>query len=120
MPAGCGKQPSPPPGTSGVIPEHWPRQCWVTTMTSEAYKEPMLRSVVCACVLVIGGGVVAGCGGSSSRPRPPSMASLARTFIQHGHPLPPSHSHLVHYGWHLDPSGSHCTAREDTQTLGEG
>jgi hypothetical protein len=91
----------------------------VTTMTGEAYKEPMLRSVVCACVLVIGAGVVAGCGGSSSRPPPPSMASLARTFIQHGHPLPPSYSDRVHYGWHVDPSRSHCTAR-DSQTLGEG
>lgn len=92
---------------------------WVTTMTGEAYKEPMLRSVVCACVLVIGEGVVVGCGGSSSKPLPPSMAALARTFIQHGHPLPPSYSDLVHYGWRVDPSRSHCTAR-DTGTLGEG
>jgi hypothetical protein len=88
-------------------------------MTGEAYKEPMLRSVLCACVVVIGEGVVVGCGGSSSKPLPPSMAALARTFIQHGHPLPPSYSDLVHYGWRVDPSRSHCTAR-DTGTLGEG
>lgn len=80
----------------------------------------MLRSVVWACVFVIGGGVVAGCGGSSSKkPPPPSMASFARTFVQHGHPLRPTYSDLVHYGWHVDLSRSHCTARDD-QTLGEG
>ena len=46
--------------------------------------------------------------------------TLAHTFIQHDHPLPPSSSDLVHYGWRLDPSRSHCTARNDTPTLGEG
>src|SRR3954447_4644571 len=81
----------------------------------------MLRSVVCACVLAIGSGVVAGvgCGASSSKPSPPSMASLARTFIQHGHPRPPSYIDLVHYGWQVDPSRSQCIAR-DAHTLGEG
>jgi hypothetical protein len=81
----------------------------------------MLRSVVCACVLAFGGGVLAGCGTSSSKSAasPPSTASFARMFIQHEHPLPPSHSDSVHFGWHLDPSRSHCTTR-DTGSLGEG
>ena len=47
------------------------------------------------------------------------MASFARTFIQHDHPFPPSYSDLVHYGWHVDTSRSHCIAR-DAHTLGEG
>ena len=37
----------------------------MTTKPAEAYKEAMPRSLVLACVLVVGTGLLAGCGGSS-------------------------------------------------------
>jgi hypothetical protein len=71
---------------------------------------------VCVTALVVGA-VLAGCGGSSTPPAPPSTASLARTFIERGHALYtaiPNGTYAIRIGWHMDPARSTCTADEST------
>lgn len=54
----------------------------MTTKAPNAYNEAMLRSFLLACVLAIGGGVVAGCGGSVQQ----VARQKAKQLLGDGHP----------------------------------
>jgi hypothetical protein len=54
----------------------------MTAAAAEAYNKTMLRPLLLACVLVIGGGVVAGCGGGVQK----NVRAVAKQFLGDGNP----------------------------------